>query len=382
MTVLIDTAGTAGAPAPADVAGWAAEQRVFISSVMADLRAERQGVADAVANFGAEPVWFEDFGGRDDDAQAAYLAEVASSTIYLGILDRAYGNLLPSRLSATHEEYREAEAIGLRVSVWVHAGEERQGDQLSFVNEVRQFHTTGNYTNTADLVARVTARLGKMAAEDLSPWCKLGNAIFRAHSVVDDGKTIAISATVTDAGVVSALEALRPGNWYGGQQEIQLTYAGRCLGVRVSAVTTRTTGSRATGIEMSLERDRGLPAQGLSMSFSADGVTYTADDITVFQLRKALFGERAPRGVLSIGGHIGDPLTELPDKPLPLELHRAVLGLLITEALVGSGRAARVTRLRVSPTGPRGRRVLVEWSGRDSRAALTERRSVDGYIVA
>ena len=36
---------------------------------------------------------------RDDDADAAYLAEVGSSSIYLGILARSYGRLLQSRRS-------------------------------------------------------------------------------------------------------------------------------------------------------------------------------------------------------------------------------------------------------------------------------------------
>src|SRR3954447_24860664 len=107
MTLVIDAAAAAAAPTPAELAAWARDQRVFISSVMADLADERRAAAAAITDLGAEPVWFEAFGGRDDDPQAAYLAEVASSHVYLGILGRTYGRLLPSRLSATHEEYRE-----------------------------------------------------------------------------------------------------------------------------------------------------------------------------------------------------------------------------------------------------------------------------------
>jgi hypothetical protein len=61
---------------------------------------------------------WERFGGRDSDPNEAYLAEVRSSTIYVGLLGARYGRLLPDRYSATHQEFREAEREGLRTSVW------------------------------------------------------------------------------------------------------------------------------------------------------------------------------------------------------------------------------------------------------------------------
>jgi len=380
MAVLIDVPA-AGKPAAVELNRWAADQRVFISSVMADLAGERRAAATAIADSGAEPVWFEDFGGRDDDPQAAYLAEVASSSIYLGILARTYGRLLPSRLSATHEEYREAEARGLRISVWVHGSEDFQGDQRAFVDEIRQFHTTGTFTTPDDLAAGVTARLANIAAEELSPWCKLGDAIFRAHTIADTGRTVTVHATVTDPGVLAGLEALRPTMW-GGQRDTRFTYAGRSYAVQVNAVTTKTTSSRATGVEITLDRNRDQDSSWPGFSVSFGNTTYTADDVTEISLRRALFGEPSPRGLLSVGGGIGDPLAELPATPLPVELHRAVLGLLITEVLVGSGRATRVTRLQISPPGPRGRRVIVEWTGRSNRNTPTQPRTVDGYLSA
>lgn len=354
---------------------------MFISSVLAELTTERRAIATAITGLGAEPVWFEEFGGRDDDAQAAYLAEVASSSIYLGVLGRTYGRLLPSRLSATHQEYREAEACGLRASVWVHSNEDFQGDQLAFVDEVRQFHTTGSHTTPEDLAAGVTNRLTRIAAEDLSPWCKLGDAIFRAHTIADTGKALTVHATVTDDAALAALESLRPGSW-SGNRDTQLTYAGRSHRVRVTAITTNTTSSRGTGLEITLEHHRDDGNGGMSFSFSLNSATYSADDITEINLRSALFGEARPQGLLSVGGDIGDPLSQLPAAALPAELHRAVLGLLITEALVGSGRASRVTRLQISPPGPRGRRVIVRWSGHSDRNITAKQRTIDGYLTA
>lgn len=65
---------------------WASEQKVFVSSVMRDMEAEREAVAAAVEAIGATPVLFERFGGRDDPAEVAYLDGVRGSDIYVGIL--------------------------------------------------------------------------------------------------------------------------------------------------------------------------------------------------------------------------------------------------------------------------------------------------------
>ena len=49
--------------APPDAAtfvSWASDQRVFISSAMGGLAALRKRLAEAIAETGAEPVWFED----------------------------------------------------------------------------------------------------------------------------------------------------------------------------------------------------------------------------------------------------------------------------------------------------------------------------------
>ena len=98
---------------------WAREKRAFISSVMAELVAERQAAAAGVRTVGLRAVMFEEFGGRDADPEEAYLAEVEGSDIYIGILGRRYGKPLKSRFSATHAEYIHAEKHALRMAVLV-----------------------------------------------------------------------------------------------------------------------------------------------------------------------------------------------------------------------------------------------------------------------
>src|SRR5688572_12267775 len=107
--LIIDRAAAAEIPSADAVREWARTKRAFISSVMSELPAERQAAADAVGAVGAKPVLFEEFGGRDADPEDAYLGEVETSDIYIGILGRRYGKPLRSRYSATHTEYLHAE---------------------------------------------------------------------------------------------------------------------------------------------------------------------------------------------------------------------------------------------------------------------------------
>lgn len=381
MDLSIDNAATALTPSEGDIRAWADEQRVFISSVMASLATERRVVAAAIRDLGAEPVWFEEFGGRDDDAQVSYLGEVATSSIYLGILGRAYGRLMKSRLSATHEEYREAERLGLRMSIWVSSEKDLQGDEQSFVEEVRLFHTTGSYGSPDGLASGVSARLRRMAAEDLSPWTKLGDSIFRAQEIRDDGKAINVKAAIYSPEVVASLEGLRPGTW-GGRRECRITYNGESYPVRIRSVQKLITNSRGAKIEVAMERAPDLQKSDFTTSFSISGKTYSADDVTEINLRRVLLGEQGPRGVLVLGRRMDDPLASMPRRQLPHEVHNAAVGLLVTEALVGSGGASRVTRIRVTPQGPDDKRLIsITWVGTARGAAPAESRSIEGHLA-
>lgn len=44
---------------------------------------------------------------------------------------------------------------------------------------------------------QIGERLKAIAAEDLAPWCKLGNAVFQATEVSDDGSRLCVVARVT-----------------------------------------------------------------------------------------------------------------------------------------------------------------------------------------
>lgn len=103
--------------------------------------------------------------------------------------------------------------------------------------------------------------------------------------------------------------------------------------------------------------------------------------MTEIALRQALFGTPAADSVLSMSGGMGDPLASVPHG-LTAETHAAVVARRLTEALVETGRASRVDRVRVAPPGPNGRRALVEWTTSGAHGGPPATRTVHGYIPA
>ena len=110
--LLIDRSAAAEVPRDEAVREWARDKRAFISSVMTELPEERAAAAAGVRSLGVRSVLFEEFGGRDADPLDAYLGEVETSQIYVGILGQRYGRPLPTRFSATHTEFQHAEQQG------------------------------------------------------------------------------------------------------------------------------------------------------------------------------------------------------------------------------------------------------------------------------
>jgi hypothetical protein len=141
------------------VRDWLTSQRVFISSSLTDTLPEREAVAAAVEEEGARPVWFEEF-GRDADAEEAYLAEVDSSTVYVGILNEIYGRPNPPYgYSATEIEYMRAREGGRRVHVLIAANApEREGPLAQFIERIRFRVTTESYTGRCPARAPPLAR--------------------------------------------------------------------------------------------------------------------------------------------------------------------------------------------------------------------------------
>ena len=342
--LLIDRAAAAHVPQDSDVREWALDKRVFISSAMAELGEERVAAANGVRSLGAKPVMFEEFGGRDADPLDAYLGEVETSQIYVGILGQSYGKPLPTRFSATHTEFQHAEQQGLRIAVWALDTNYREGPQQSFLDEVRTFHVAPAFRSPADLDRQVGERLRGIAAEDLAPWTKLGSIVFRATKVVHAGNEIAVTARVQSDDVAHALETAAP-NDFGAGEEHRFTWAGRCRSVRVASVGSTTTTARSRLMQLQLKIVDGHQDNMLEVSLADK----TPDDLTDVALRTALFGEPNPLASqhMDFMAEMSDPLEPLRVAGAPDEIVRSLAEVMIIDELVGSGRAARVTQFKL-----------------------------------
>ena len=356
--LLIDRAAAAEVPRDEAVREWARDKRVFISSVIAELCDERAAVARGVRSLGARPVMFEEFGGRDADPLDAYLGEIETSQIYVGILGRRYGTLLPTRFSATHTEFRHAELHGLRMAVWTLDTQQREGPQQSFLDEARAFYVVPAFRSSADLEEQVGNRLRDIAAEDLAPWSKLGSIIFRAREVSHSGNEIAVTARIQSDEVADAIEAMASSN-FGTGEEHRFTWAGRCRQVRVDNVRSTTTTARSKLLNLQLEVVESHRDPMLELAF--DGMTPA--DLTDVALGNALFGEPNPLSEqhMDFLAEMPDPLEPLRNAVVPDEIVRSLAEVMIVDELIGSGRAARVANLRVGASVGGLRRLELVW---------------------
>lgn len=353
VPLVIDRAAAA-IPADDAIREWARDKRVFISSVMAELPKERQAAADGIRSLGARPILFEDFGGRDADPSNAYLGEVAASHIYVGILGRRYGSLLPSRFSATHAEFRHAEEHGLRIAVWSLDTEDREGPQQSFLDEVRTFHVAPTFSSPTNLQQQLIERLRDIASEDLSPWVKLGHILFRATEVSHSRGRISLRARVRRDKVVRAIESTGQDR-FGGGDDYLFTWAGRCCHVRVVDVRSITSTMRSKSMRLQLEVVESEPNPLIDVSYN--GIAPAR--LTEMALRTVLFDEPHPLAGEWLGSmaEMPDPLEPLRDTDVPDEIVRSLAEVMVVEQLVGSGRAARVTKFSLGAC-VRGRRRL------------------------
>lgn len=343
-------------PDEAEVRSWAIGQSVFVSSVITGMTDERKACAQGIAAVGAVPVLFEDFGGMDDDPEDAYLGQVASSDIYIGVLGQRYGKPLKSGYSATHSEYDEAIRRGLRCSIWNSEGE-LDGRQRDFLDEVRVFHTTGSYSSPDDLAQRIERRLLVIAAESIAPWVKVGNAIFRASSVQDDGRQITVKARIRDNTVATSLEARRPGTSYGRNSETRITWPGGTSPVRIATVTSETTSSQSRTITVVGNRVGENRSNRLEVAFEGR----SPEDLTELAMRVALLGEPNPLGTMSFLAAAENPLLAVTNLRVSEDAFEQIALLLILEELVGRRGADHITEFRLGPQYLGRRRLRLGW---------------------
>jgi hypothetical protein len=374
--VIIDLSAAARRPDPERLREWLADQRLFISSAMGDTSPERQSVAAIVEQEGARAVRFEEF-GRDADAEEAYLTEVDSSTIYVGILNEIYGRPnQPDGFSATEMEYRRAREGGKRLLVLVAADPPARDGQLKrFIDHVQFYVTTENYTDAADVAGRVRRRLHELAGEALSPWVKLGELVFRADEVIDREQTITIRARASDE-VGHQLETIR-GDRY-TRRRVRFVHDGRVRDGEIVSLqrTTRAGGSDELMIELGNVSTPGVDP------YRAGAQGIEADDLVELGLRAIFFGEPLPAqlGPLESMADSGIDANDLQQAfDLPNEFAESVTRLVVADGLVGRGKAGRIISCSVGPRNANVRHVAIEWGEATPYSNVTPgRRRIEG----
>lgn len=118
------------------------QPRVFISSLIQGYGDVRNAAAEAIKRANCQPVRAEDFPAANTSPRTACLDGVASSDAVCLILGKRYiaegGALVPSGLSATHEEYNEAKRLQKLIFAFLDFRDDTRTEsvQQEFINEV------------------------------------------------------------------------------------------------------------------------------------------------------------------------------------------------------------------------------------------------------
>ncbi len=309
-TLIIDRVTPVQPPSEEQLKRWAHRQRVFISSTMDDLADVRQAIANAVSEFGAQPVVFETFGARSDDSRQSYTTEVRRSQVYLGILSRLYGIKLPSGYSATHEEYEEARKHRKEILLFLDGqvpDSERDGHLNRWITELYQFHVLAKYKDTKDLNRHVKTSLAELAADELTPWVKFDRLVFQAtrinKTIRDQVTTVTLTTACQDPHVTSALVGMLGERF--GRNIRQFTFGRDSLPVQIENVaeTIDPLGNDTLALTCRTVQNQSHSQQWQSSmlllgSYSGPTGNYQHRDLVEIALRGVVLGEAPPQDPL------------------------------------------------------------------------------------
>lgn len=338
-----------------DIRVWARGRRVFVSSLIGGMTAERAAVRAAIEAVGAVPVMFEeDLGGQDISAEQAYLSGVRSSEIYVGLFGPRYGVRMADGHSATHAELLEAEREGLRLCLFVNGDTsgDMDGTQRDVINSLRNLYTTSPWHDAEDLGRRVERRLRDLASEELAPWVRVGRTVFRAKELTSDGKTITITADILSPAVHSELVRLRD-----GRSTVAFAAPDDARPVQFTDLTTRTVSSARHGEKLTLTAGENSSHR---MPMSVNGIR--AEEILRRSLSDGLFGTNE---LDTRAGHLArpiDPFEEIRSANLDDAILRPVARLLFAERLLADGVASRVDAFALGPAHQGRRRLKAAWT--------------------
>src|ERR1700751_1275700 len=140
--------------------------RVFVSSTLEELAAERRAVRDAVTRLRLVPVMFE-LGARPHPPREVYRAYLAQSQVFIGIYWQRYGWVAPGeRISRLEDEYLLAAGLSPLLDVQTPAPgrEPRLAELLARITDQGDV-SYQRFTDAADLQRLVENDLAVLLSE-------------------------------------------------------------------------------------------------------------------------------------------------------------------------------------------------------------------------
>jgi hypothetical protein len=133
--------------------------KIFISSLITGMEAERTAVAAAIAGLGHEVVRAEDFSADPEAPRLACLAGVRQSDVVILIAGPRYGRKQQSGKSATHEEY-DAATASKPVFVFVDGRSDPEPEQAAFLAQVQDWQS-GKFTARYETAEQLRQEVSK-----------------------------------------------------------------------------------------------------------------------------------------------------------------------------------------------------------------------------
>jgi hypothetical protein len=140
--------------------------RVFVSSTLQELAAERQTVRDAVTSLRLVPVMFE-LGARPHPPRQVYRAYLAQSQVFVGVYWQSYGWVAPDeQISGLEDEYRLSSGLPRLIYVKSPAPqrEPRLAEMLAQIEEAGDV-SYRKFSDPAELARLVTDDLAVLLSE-------------------------------------------------------------------------------------------------------------------------------------------------------------------------------------------------------------------------
>lgn len=140
--------------------------KIFISSVQSEFVQERQRIFDFIRTdelIGQhfEPFIFEQIAAQDTNPRQLYIDEASSCQVYLLLIGKRYGNILPEGISPTEKEYQAAgESNAWRVAfISDMDGQKREEEEERFFRKVQNELSYRVFSNPSVLVSLVKQSL-------------------------------------------------------------------------------------------------------------------------------------------------------------------------------------------------------------------------------